>query len=117
MENKDKIWLPGYSWFYSNQQGKWVMNAYSGSVGTSRTNGCLCNTTFNYRVSIKTPSDEEPYIQGEYFFILPMKQGGGKTEVVSERFENSERGLEEVGAWLYAQSDGLRRDEPIAEKK
>ena len=98
-----KVDLPLYSWFYSNQQGKWVMNAYSGSRGTSTTNGCLCNTTFNYRVSIKTPPDRDSFIEAECFFILPIKLGGNKTEVVRKEFENSEKGLEDASVWLYSE--------------
>ncbi len=97
------IELPGYSWFYSNQQGKYVTNAYSGSRGTSNTNGCLCNVTFNYRVFIKMPEGEEAYIQAECFFISSVKDGGEKSDLVCKKFENSEKGLEEASVWLSCQ--------------
>ncbi|MBE6649493.1 MAG: hypothetical protein E7614_08270 [Ruminococcaceae bacterium] len=99
------IELPRYSWFYSNQQGKYVTNAYSGSRGTSNTNGCLCNVTFNYRVFIKMPEGEESYIQAECFFISSITDGGEKSEIVTKKFENSEKGLEEASVWLSHQDD------------
>lgn len=100
-KSKGKIDLPGYSWFYSNQQGTWVKNSYSGSRGTSTTNGCLCNKTYNYRVYIKDISETESVIIAECYFIFPIEQGGNKTEVVSNKFENSEKGLIDASFWLY----------------
>ena len=54
-----KIELPKYHWLISRQEGRFVTNRYSGSLGTLGDSGCISTRTLNFRAYVDTKGDEE----------------------------------------------------------
>ena len=97
-----KIDLPHYHWLVSKQEGRFVTNTCSGSMGTLPDQGCLSVRTFNYRVYIDISSGEENKFRliAESYIIQPWHLGGHKTDTERVEFESSESGVREAEEWL-----------------
>lgn len=97
-----KIDLPRCHWFVSRQGGRFVTNAYSGSMGTLSDKGCVSVRTFNYRVYVDISSEEESGFRliAESCIIQPWSRGGDKTDFERAEFESSENGVNEAEEWL-----------------
>lgn len=98
------IKLPNYLWFVQEHNGDYLINVYSGSLGTDPQEGCINKTTFNYKAFVKLIKDEGPvsfYV--EYYWRLPWNQGGATSEVVSMEFDASAESIVKAEKWLIAQ--------------
>lgn len=97
-----RIDLPRYHWHVSKHEGRFVTNAYSGSVGTLPDQGCVSARTFNYRVYMDISSGEESTFRliAETYIIQPWSRGGNKTDFERSEFESSEYGVREAEEWL-----------------
>ncbi len=97
-----KIDLPRYHWLLSKHEGRFVTNAYSGSMGILPDGGCLSTRTFNYRVYVDISSGEENSFRliAESYIIQPWSRGGEKTDFERAGFESSENGVNEAEEWL-----------------
>lgn len=97
-----KIDLPRYHWLVSKHEGRFVTNAYSGSMGTLPDQGCVSVRTFNYRVYVDISSGEERTFRliAESYIIQPWHLGGNKTDAEHAAFESSEKGVKEAAEWL-----------------
>ena len=97
-----KIDLPRCHWFVSRQGGRFVTNAYSGSMGTLSDKGCVSVRTFNYHVYVDISSEEENGFRliVESCIIQPWSLGGEKTDFERAEFESSEKGVGEASKWL-----------------
>lgn len=87
-----EIKLPTLDWFLYG-------NTYSGSLRADPTKGCLCQTTFNYRVRVI----ENKYgkcIAAMCFFVLPWNAAANMDEMVVGRFEVTSFGLETAENWI-----------------
>ena len=96
------IKVPHYNWFFQMQGKTPITNVYSGSSGTSATEGCLTTITFNYAVYIETDVKEnEPYyIVAEWYYAYPWGSVPPRSEKARKTFENSPEGLEAAVDWL-----------------
>jgi hypothetical protein len=88
------IKLPQLDWLMSG-------NVFTGSLGTDIENGCMNNTTFNFKVAIvKTKGDS--FLFASYYFKLPWNASSNIDEVTICRFQPSEFGIEIAENWLLS---------------
>lgn len=87
-----EIKLPTLDWFMYG-------NVYTGSFRPDPTKGCLCQTTFNYKVKI-IEHKNEPYLAAACFYILPWNCCSNMDEITLGRFEASTFGIEVAENWL-----------------
>ena len=87
-----EIKLPSLDWFMYG-------NIYTGSFRSDPTKGCLCQTTFNYKVKIIDHKDA-PYLVASCFFVLPWNSCSNMDEFTFGRFEASTFGIEVAENWI-----------------
>lgn len=98
------ITLPKLEFFVAKAEGKYVCNVITGSSGTDSARGCLCKSTFNYRIVAD-------YIDGTTFpktitatcwMLSPFtkEKGCEKGKEYTNTFECSEKGVMETVKWL-----------------
>ena len=97
-----KIDLPKYHWLISRQEGRFVTNVYSGSLGTLGDSGCIGTRTFNYKVfaDISSNTENDFRIVAESYIIQPWNLGGNKTDLECKEFECSEGGVVQAAECL-----------------
>ena len=97
-----KIDLPPHHWLVSKHEGRFVANAYSGSMGTLPNQGCLSVPTLHYRAYVDISSGEESTFRlvAESYVLQPWRLGGGKTDFERAEFESSEKGEAKAKEWL-----------------
>lgn len=101
-----QIDLPRFHWLISPNEGKFVTNVYTSSLGTVSDGGCLGTKTFNFKVYADTSSGEEASFKlvAESYIIQPWNMGAEKTDFERAEFECSEEGVRKAAEWLSATS-------------
>ena len=102
-----RIELPHYRRFFSKQEGRYIANPYSGSLGTNPSRGCVTELTFHYRiwVDISSGVEEDFRIIAETYLRQPWSLGSGVTDSMRAEFENNEASLADAAAWISAMAD------------
>ena len=96
------IELPRHHWFFSRNEGRFVTNQFSGSLGTLPNRGCLRFPTFQYRVrAVCSLEDDKTYtLVAECYVLQPFFQGANQTDYTCQSFDNSEAGVRQASEWL-----------------
>ena len=87
-----EVKLPTLDWFMYG-------NIYTGSFRLDPAKGCLCQTTFNYKVKIIENKDES-YLAASCFYMLPWNYCSNMDEITLGRFEASSFGIEVAENWI-----------------
>lgn len=103
----EPITLPRFDWFCPNIDQPWTFNAYSASRGTDASGGCLENTTFNYKAKVKVEEGQPHVFCASYYILPPWPLERDPSKSGNATFECSQEGLEEMIAWLNAESKKL----------
>ena len=87
-----EINLPTLDWFMYG-------NVYTGSFRPDPAKGCLCQTTFNYKVKI-IDNDNVPYLAASCFYMLPWNCYSNMDEIALSRFDATPFGIEVAENWI-----------------
>lgn len=87
-----EIKLPTLDWFMHG-------NIFTGSFKPDPIKGCLCQTTFNYKVKI-VKHNGTAYLAASCFYILPWNSCSNMEEMSISRFEGSDFGIETAENWI-----------------
>ncbi len=87
-----EIKLPTLDWFLYG-------NIYSGSLRPDPTKGCLCQTTFHYKVKA-AEGKHGKHIIAMCYFMLPWDAVSNMEEAFVGQFEATEFGIEVAENWI-----------------
>lgn len=105
------ITLPLFTWFVQYQDGKYVTNTYTGSLGTDVEAGCLGQTIFSYKVFVRADKEEGPQaVRAEYFWQYPWNSGRPNSETASNEFVASDEGIAQAAAWLMERCNAEKEE-------
>lgn len=87
-----EVKLPTLDWFMCG-------NVYTGSFRPDLTKGCMCQTTFNYKVKIVEHKNGFQLV-ASCFYVLPWNCFSTMDEITLGRFEASSFGIEVAENWI-----------------
>ncbi len=94
--------IPRFVWFCQVDNGKYIVNTYTASAGTSGETGCITSTLFNYKIYVDLKG-EKPLFKASWYIRYPWGHTPERTEEVVNEFECSEDGLNAANEWLDAE--------------
>lgn len=86
------IKLPTLDWFMHG-------NVFTGSFRTDTTKGCLCQTTFNYKVKI-VEDKHGKCLAAICYYMLPWNASSNIDEACIGKFEPNSFGIEVAENWI-----------------
>lgn len=103
MENQ-QINVPLYKWLIGGSRIYGSYNTYSGSIGTSASEGIFGSKIFNYNICIeKDETTEEEKVVARVFYGTNSLATTDEADIVSKSFVVEDDDMQEVKLWLESQ--------------
>lgn len=94
------ISLMSINWFLNAQDGHTVTNILTGSVGTDTQKGVLSSSTFNYKVCVENPGEDNSCLIADCWMTAPWNKNSATSNVESKAFPCTQEGVNQAEAWL-----------------
>lgn len=103
MQNS-QINIPLYKWLIGGSRIYGSYNTYSGSIGTSPSEGLFSSKIFNYNICIEKDEDSEiERVVARVFYGVKSLANTDEDEITAQSFLIQDENMDEVRAWLENQ--------------